>query len=94
MRNVIERGSEFGIGIRARRTEDGRWVKTIVLTFPNLFAIEDAKSIDIEAIMLVTKKRDPSFPSWRLYLSRKNHTTHESGASPDAKESSAKKRQR
>lgn len=77
MRKVIARGSEFGTGIKARKIDDGRWVKTIVLTFPNLFAIEDAKSTDIAAMILVTKNRDPSFPSWRSYLSRKNQTAHE-----------------
>jgi hypothetical protein len=69
MRRIIASGSEFGIGMRARKIEDGRCVKTIVLTFPNLFAMEEAKSIDMAAIRLVTKNRDPNFSSWSLNLS-------------------------
>lgn len=70
-------GSEFGIGSRARNIDDGKWVKTIVLTFPNLFEIEEATSIDMAAIMLVTKKRDPNFSSRSPNFSWKNQTIHE-----------------
>jgi hypothetical protein len=34
-------------------------------TFPILFAIEEAMIIEMAAIMLVVKKRDPSLPSSR-----------------------------
>jgi len=67
--------------MRARKIADGRWVKTIVyalvsesiigqggeitLIFPNRFAIDDARSMEMEPMILVTKKMEPSFPSGR-----------------------------
>jgi len=30
IRNIMESGRELGIGIRARKMAEGRWVKTIV----------------------------------------------------------------
>jgi hypothetical protein len=46
----------------------GSWTETevLTLTFPKRLAIEEATSIDIADIMLVVKKSDPNFPSWRL----------------------------
>lgn len=41
------------------------------MTFPNLLAIDEAKSIEIAAMMLVVKKREPNFSSLRLNLSKK-----------------------
>jgi hypothetical protein len=49
----------------------------LALIFPNLFAIEEARIIDIAAMILVTKNKDPNFPSPRLNLSLKNHVTQE-----------------
>jgi hypothetical protein len=79
--------------MRARKIAEGRWVKTIVyafvskdimgqageitLMFPNLFAIEDARSMEIEPMILVTKKMEPSFPSGRWNLSLKNHVNQD-----------------
>lgn len=77
IRNSIASDNDSGIGIKARNIDDGRCVKTIVLTFPNRLAMDEARSTEIAAIMLVTKKRDPSFPSSRLNLSWKYHTAQE-----------------
>jgi hypothetical protein len=49
----------------------------LALIFPNLFAIEEARIIDMAAMILVTKNKDPNFPSPRLNLSLKNHVTQE-----------------
>lgn len=49
----------------------------LTLTFPNLFEIDEARSIETAAIMLVTKKRDPSFPSCKSNLSLKKYVTHD-----------------
>jgi hypothetical protein len=43
------------------------------LIFPNLLAIDEAKSIDIAAMMLVVKKMVPNFPSVSLNLSKKKN---------------------
>ena len=39
--------------------------------------MEDATSIESEEIMLVVKKSDPNFPSWRLNLLLKKYVTHD-----------------
>lgn len=52
-------------------------MKTIVFTLPNLLAIEDARSIETAAIMLVAKNKEPSAPSWSLNRSWKYHTAQE-----------------
>jgi len=49
----------------------------LALIFPNLFAIEEARIIDIAAMILVTKNKDPNLPSPRWNLSLKNHVTQE-----------------
>lgn len=45
--------------------------------FPNLLAIDEAKSIEIADIMLVIEKREPSFSSLRLNFSWKKKVTQE-----------------
>ena len=47
------------------------------LTFPNLLAIDEAKSIEIAAIMLVVKKSDPKLSSLRLNFSWKKNVAQE-----------------
>jgi hypothetical protein len=47
------------------------------LTFPNLLAIDEAMSIEIAAMMLVVKRRDPNFSSLRLNFSWKKNVTQE-----------------
>jgi len=74
---MVARGKEEGMGIKARKMAEGRCVKTIVLIFPNLFAIEEATSIDAAAMMLVVKKREPSIPSLRSNFFLKNQITQE-----------------
>ena len=44
---------------------------------PNLFAIDDATSIDTAAMMLVVKKREPNSPGSRLNLSWKINVTQD-----------------
>lgn len=77
MRSTIATGRELGTGINAKSKDDGKWVKTIVLILPNRFAIELATSMESAAMELVTKKRDPSFPSLRSNLSWKYHVTQD-----------------
>jgi hypothetical protein len=52
-------------------------MEVLTLTFPKRLAMEEATSIEMEDMMLVVKKSDPSFPSWRLNLLLKNHVTHD-----------------
>lgn len=59
------------------RCSCGVGTENFTLTFPNLFAIEDARSMEIAAMMLVVKKREPSFPGSRLNLSWKKNVTHD-----------------
>ena len=47
------------------------------LIFPNLFAMEDARSIDAAAMILVVKNSEPSVPSCILNLSLKKNVTQE-----------------
>lgn len=44
---------------------------------PILFAIDDASSIEIAAMILVTKNKVPNLPPARLNLSLKKKVTHE-----------------
>lgn len=39
--------------------------------------MDEATSIEMEDIILVVKKRDPSFPSWRLNLLLKKYVTQD-----------------
>jgi len=59
-RKVKANGRVDGNEISARKQDDGRCVKTIVLTFPKRFAIEAAMSVEKAAIIVVVKKIDPS----------------------------------
>ncbi len=45
--------------------------------FPILFAIEEARSMEIAAMMDVVKKSEPSAPSLRLNLSWKKKVTQD-----------------
>lgn len=47
---------------------DGRCVNTIVLILPMRFAMEDARSMEIAAMMEVVKKMLPKVPSGRENL--------------------------
>jgi hypothetical protein len=68
---MIASGRELGMPIMARKIAEGRWVKTIVLTFPNRLAMEDATKIDAAEIRLVVKNKEPNFPSARWKRLRK-----------------------
>jgi hypothetical protein len=79
MRKSMANGKEDGTGIKARAMAEGKCVNTIVCqelstellstlealtwTFPMRLAIEEATSMEMEDMMLVVKKSDPSFPS-------------------------------
>lgn len=43
--------------------DEGRWVKTIVLTLPIRLEMEEATREEAEEMILVVKKRVPSSPS-------------------------------
>ena len=68
IRNAIARMTFEGRGIRARQMADGRWVKTMVCTNPMRFDREEATRFEAEVMILVTKKRVPSWPSGRENL--------------------------
>jgi len=57
--------TESGTGIRARKIADGRCVKTIVWMLPIRFAMEEARSMEIAAMIAVVKNREPRTPSLR-----------------------------
>jgi len=61
-----DRWTSLGIGMSARKTAEGRWVKTMVLTLPKRLARLEAISIEAAAMMEVVKKMDPRMPSERL----------------------------
>jgi hypothetical protein len=44
---------------------------------PNLLAIEEARSIEIAAMMDVVKNKEPSLPSSRSNFFLKNQVTHD-----------------
>jgi hypothetical protein len=77
IRKVAARGSEEGIGMRARKMPEGRCVNTIVFMFPKRLAIEDARSMETALMAPVTKKMVPSFPSERENLSLKKKVIHD-----------------
>lgn len=74
-----EMGEDHGLGVlvstRLLRYFAGWW--GLALIFPNLLAIDEAKSMETAAMMLVVKKSDPSFPSSSLNLSWKKYVTQE-----------------
>ena len=70
-RKTSERKAFSGIGMSAKNMLDGKWVKTIVLTFPKRLAREEATSMDTAVAMLVAEKIEPSVPSSRLNFQRK-----------------------
>ena len=70
-------GREFGMPMNARKTAEGRCVKTIVWILPNRLAIDDARSMDPAAMMEVVKKREPRRPSSRWNFHLKNHVTQD-----------------
>jgi hypothetical protein len=53
------------------------WREKQTFIFPNLLAIEEARSMEAAAMMLVVKNRDPSLPSSRPNFSLKNQVTQE-----------------
>lgn len=69
--------TESGMGMRARKIADGRCVKTIVWILPIRFAMEEARSMDIAAMIAVVKKREPRTPSLRWNFSWKKNVTQE-----------------
>lgn len=70
-------GRELGTGMRERKMEEGRCVKTIVLMLPIRFASEEATSIEPAVMKEVMKKMLPSFPSGRENLFLKKKVTHD-----------------
>lgn len=83
----------MGIGIKARKIADGKWVNTIVLIRPIRLDIDDATRLDIAPTMLVVKNRVPSWPSGRENFLLKKYVIQDWGTRPLAKESTAKRRQ-
>lgn len=77
MRKTIAQADESGTGMRANATDDGRWVNTIVLTFPIRLASDEATSIDTDTMMEVKKKRVPSEPSGMPNFTRKKYVTQD-----------------
>ena len=65
----------------------------MVLISPMRFASEEAARLDIDCIMFVTKKSVPNWPSGSLNLRLKKYVTQDKGARPEARESTANKRQ-
>lgn len=49
----------------------------LTLMLPNLFAIDDARSIDAACMKEVVKKIDPSLPSSRSNLPLKKYVIHD-----------------
>lgn len=68
---VIASGKEFGMDIVAKKMQEGKWVKTMVRTLPNRFAMLEARSMEVAWMMLVMLKREPSSPSDMPNLRRK-----------------------
>ena len=68
-------------------------MKTMVLISPIRFASDEAARLDIDDIMFVTKKRVPNWPSGSLNLRLKKYVTQDKGTRPEARESTANKRQ-
>jgi hypothetical protein len=66
MRKRRDTWTSLETGMRARKTAEGRWVKTMVLTLPKRLARLEATSIEAAAMMAVVKKMDPRTPSERL----------------------------
>ena len=59
-RSVIANTGFEGIGIMARKMDDGTWVKTIVLIKPMRFEMEADRRCETDAARLEKKKRFPS----------------------------------
>lgn len=57
--------------IVARKMHDGKWVKTMVRTLPNRFAMLEARSMEVAWMMLVMLNKEPSSPSDMPNLRRK-----------------------
>ena len=70
-RSVIAIGRLSGKGSSPSATDDGRWVKTMVLILPKRFAREEATSMDPAAMIDVAKKSVPSKSSASPNFSRK-----------------------
>lgn len=68
IRKVTAGGRVEGKDISARKTEEGRWVKTIVLTLPKRFAMDEARRLDVAEMMEVVKKMVPRVPEGRENL--------------------------
>ena len=68
-------------------------MKTIVLTRPMRFAMDEATRLEIAEQMLVVKNRLPSVPSEMANLRVKKYVIHVKGTRPEARESTAKRRQ-
>jgi hypothetical protein len=66
------------------------YLATRTLTFPILFAIEEATKMDSAEIVPVMEKIVPSWPSEMPNLRLKKYVTQDKGASPEAKLSKAK----
>ena len=68
-------------------------MKTIVLTRPMRFAMDEATRLEIAEQMLVVKNKLPSVPSETANLRVKKYVIHVNGTRPEARESTAKRRQ-
>lgn len=67
-------------------------MKGLTLIFPIRLAMEDDANIENAATIVVVKNMVPRTPSFRLNLVLKKNVCHAPGASPDAKESMAKRK--
>lgn len=64
-RKVRDRWTSLGMGMRARKMAEGRWVKTMVFTLPKRLARLEARSMLAAAMMEVVKKIEPRVASGR-----------------------------
>ena len=92
-KNIIAKTTLEGMGISARKMDDGKWVKTIVFTLPMRLEMEEAAREEAEEMMLVVKNSVPSWPSGIANFTLKKYVIHEAGTRPEARESMAKRRQ-
>lgn len=72
-RKVNASGRFEGKDMNARNSDEGRCVKTIVLTFPKRLAMDVATSMENPAIIDVVKKMEPSSPAGRENLDWKKY---------------------
>ena len=93
IKKAIANPTCLGSGISERKIAAGRCVKTIVLMGPMRLAMDEAMRMEIAAQMLVAKNKLPSTPSGMANLRVKKYVIHVTGTRPEARASTAKRRQ-